>query len=35
MANQLFALIAGVGEQAVVARDAVRVVLCLDVLPAV
>lgn len=35
MANQLFALITGVGEQAVVARDAVRFVLRLDVLPAV
>lgn len=35
MTNQLFALITGVGEQAVIARDAVRVVLRLDVLPAI
>lgn len=35
MAYQLFALIAGVGKQAVIARDAVWILLRLDVLPSV
>lgn len=35
MAYQLLALIAGVGKQAVVAGDAVRILLGLNVLPSV
>lgn len=35
MAYQLLALIAGVGEQAVVAGDAVWILLCLDVLSSI
>lgn len=35
MAYQLLALIAGVGKQAVIAGDAVRILLCLNVLPSV